>query len=78
MVGDNPERRLWQDGFADPSTHEFVKSDVPTLLLTGEFDERSPTEHSRRIAASLSRAWLYELPGESHGGAVTGSTVSAR
>jgi hypothetical protein len=53
-----------------------VKSDVPTLLLTGEFDERAPTDHSRRIAASLSRAWLYELPGESHGGAVTGCHAS--
>jgi pimeloyl-ACP methyl ester carboxylesterase len=72
LVGDNPECAEWQERFADPSAHAFVSSDTPTLLLTGEFDDRSPTNLSRRIAASLTRAWVHELPGESHGGAVAG------
>ena len=75
-VQDNPECELWQDDFADASEHEFVKSEIPTLLLTGEFDERAPTDLSKRIASSLSHAWLYELPGESHGGMVTGCHAS--
>jgi pimeloyl-ACP methyl ester carboxylesterase len=72
LIGDNAECELWQERFADATAHELVRSDVPTLLLTGEFDERAPTALSRRIAASLTRAWLFELPGESHGGSVTG------
>jgi pimeloyl-ACP methyl ester carboxylesterase len=76
MVGDNPECRLWQERFAEPWTHDFVESGIPTLLITGEFDDRSPTEHSRKIAESLSFHWIHEMPGESHGGAITGCHAS--
>ena len=41
-----------------------VRSDIPTLILTGYFDDRTPTEHARRIAATLSRAYLVEFPDE--------------
>jgi pimeloyl-ACP methyl ester carboxylesterase len=43
-----------------------VRSDIPTLILTGHFDDRTPTEHARRIAATLSRAYLVEFPDEGH------------
>jgi alpha-beta hydrolase superfamily lysophospholipase len=43
-----------------------VRSDIPTLILTGYFDDRTPTEHTRRIAATLSRAYLVEFPDEGH------------
>lgn len=59
--------KLWQDRFADPSEHAPVQSDIPTLLLTGEFDWNTPTEGARRIAATLKRSYLYEIPGERHG-----------
>ena len=58
---------LWQDRFADPSTYAPVKNDIPTLILTGEFDDRAPTEHGRQIASRLKRAYHYDFPGETHG-----------
>lgn len=43
-----------------------VRSDIPTLILTGYFDDRAPTAHARRIAATLRRAYLVEFPDEGH------------
>jgi len=43
-----------------------VRSDIPTLIVTGYFDDRTPTEHARRIAVTLSRAYLVEFPDEGH------------
>jgi len=57
---------IWQTRFADPSEHESIRSDIPTLIFTGRFDDRTPTEHARRIAATLSRSYLYEFPNEGH------------
>jgi pimeloyl-ACP methyl ester carboxylesterase len=58
---------LWQSRFADPAEQVPVRSDVPTLILTAEFDDRTPTELARRIAATLRRAYVFELPGMGHG-----------
>ena len=52
--------------FADSADHELVRSDIPTLILTNEFDDRTPTEHGRRIAAALPNAHVFELPGVGH------------
>jgi len=57
---------IWQTRFADPSEHKPVRSDIPTLILSGRFDDRTPTEQARRIAATLSHAYLYEFPNEAH------------
>ena len=57
---------IWQTRFADKSEHQAVRSDIPTLILSGRFDDRTPTEHARRIAATLSHAYLYEFPNEGH------------
>jgi pimeloyl-ACP methyl ester carboxylesterase len=43
-----------------------VRSSIPTLILTGYFDDRTPTEHARRIASTLGRAYLVEFPAEGH------------
>ncbi|MFL5617283.1 MAG: alpha/beta fold hydrolase [Gemmatimonadaceae bacterium] len=56
----------WLPRFADSSARSPVRSDVPTLIMTGYFDDRTPTAHARRIAATLSRSFLVELPDEAH------------
>jgi pimeloyl-ACP methyl ester carboxylesterase len=56
----------WLPRFADPSTRRPVHSDVPTLIMTGYFDDRTPTAYARRIAGTLGRAHLVELPDEAH------------
>jgi pimeloyl-ACP methyl ester carboxylesterase len=60
------ECEIWQQRFADPSDLLPLRSDIPTLLLNGEFDERTPADHARRGASRLAHAYLYEIPGESH------------
>jgi pimeloyl-ACP methyl ester carboxylesterase len=68
-----PFRRLidreceeWLPHSGDGSMPAPVRSDIPTLILTGYFDDRTPTEHAHRIAATLRRAYLVEFPDEGH------------
>jgi pimeloyl-ACP methyl ester carboxylesterase len=56
----------WLPRFAEPSARVPVRSDVPTLIMTGYFDDRTPTTQARRIAATLGRAFVVELPDEAH------------
>jgi pimeloyl-ACP methyl ester carboxylesterase len=56
----------WLPHLPDGSMPPPVRGDIPTLILTGYFDDRAPTEHARRIAATLSRVYLVEFPDEGH------------
>jgi pimeloyl-ACP methyl ester carboxylesterase len=56
----------WQDRFASEDERTPVTSDIPALILTGEFDRRTPPEFGRRIAATLYRAHVVELPATLH------------
>ena len=58
---------IWQRRFVDSADLSPVKSNIPTLIITGELDDRTPTEHARRGAAGLTRKYMFEIPGESHG-----------
>lgn len=44
-----------------------VHSDVPALLLHGEYDPIHPPSWGRLAASTLSRSFYYELPGMGHG-----------
>jgi pimeloyl-ACP methyl ester carboxylesterase len=66
LTNDSATCRHFLERFADAADHEFVRSDIPTLILTNEFDDRTPTDHGRRIVGSLGHAYLYELPGLGH------------
>ena len=50
----------------DPSFKEPLVSDIPTLVLAGEFDPVTPPEYGQRIAESLSRGYFFGFPGVSH------------
>jgi pimeloyl-ACP methyl ester carboxylesterase len=63
---DDRECEAWLSRFGDRSTQTPVRSDIPTLILTGYFDDRTPADQARRIAATLSRVSLVELPNEGH------------
>jgi hypothetical protein len=62
----------WLPRFGDAATRTAVRSDIPTLILTGHFDDRTPAEHARSIASTLSRAYLVEFPDEGHDARPTG------
>jgi pimeloyl-ACP methyl ester carboxylesterase len=44
-----------------------VRSDVPTLLLSGELDPITPPEFAAEVAAGLTRAQQVTFPGGTHG-----------
>jgi pimeloyl-ACP methyl ester carboxylesterase len=46
---------------------EPVKSDVPTLLLSGDFDPITPPNFAKQIAPDLSRVQLVTFPRGAHG-----------
>jgi len=73
MVARQPFRRVidreceeWLPHLRDGSMPAPVRSEIPTLILTGYFDDRTPTDHAYRIAATLGRAYLVEFPDEGH------------
>jgi pimeloyl-ACP methyl ester carboxylesterase len=67
LINTQEECPFWQQRFAAPADRSFVKSAIPTLILTAEFDDRTPTDYGRRIAAHLEHAQVVELPGLAHG-----------
>jgi pimeloyl-ACP methyl ester carboxylesterase len=62
---------LWQERFADASTYAAVRSDIPTLILTTEFDDRTPPAYGRLLATTLKRSFVYEFPGLVHAVEIT-------
>jgi pimeloyl-ACP methyl ester carboxylesterase len=57
---------FWDSGTAEPIEREPVRSDVPTLVLAGEFDPITPPAWAHRAAATLSVAGVVEFPGVGH------------
>jgi pimeloyl-ACP methyl ester carboxylesterase len=57
----------WGVAPADAAEKEAVVSDVPTLILAGEFDPITPPAWGRLAGETLSRSYYYEFPGLGHG-----------
>ena len=57
----------WDAGQADASANEPVRSDVPTLLLAGQFDPIAPPQWGQRVAEALDHGYFFEYPGMGHG-----------
>ena len=57
----------WDAGVADPTSWEPVVSDIPTLVMTGEYDPNLAPAWGERVASTLSAASVFEYPGIGHG-----------
>jgi pimeloyl-ACP methyl ester carboxylesterase len=57
----------WVTGPSKAIENEAVISEIPTLILSGEFDPITPPEWGRLTAKTLSNAQFFEFPGFSHG-----------
>jgi len=57
----------WQAGQADPVENMAVSSDLPSLVLAGQFDPVTPPEWGQMAAETLSNHYYYEFPGLAHG-----------
>ncbi len=59
--------KAWNVAPADARENLPVKSDVPVLVLSGEFDPDTPPQWARAMAANLPNARFVLMPGRSHG-----------
>ncbi len=63
---------LWPAGSAGAVENEPVTSDIPTLVLAGEYDPITPPAWGASAAAYLSSASFVEFPGLGHGTSISG------
>lgn len=56
----------WTGIAPDPRENQPVTSDVPTLILAGEFDPITPPAWGRMTAGHLANSYYYEFPGNGH------------
>jgi pimeloyl-ACP methyl ester carboxylesterase len=64
--------QVWPRGPVDPDLHAALRSDVPTLLLSGEVDPVTPPDDAERAAQGLTHHRHLVLKGEGHGQIATG------
>jgi pimeloyl-ACP methyl ester carboxylesterase len=64
--------KLWPRGPVDSDLHSPLKSDIPTLLLSGEADPVTPPADAERAAQGLAQHRHLILSGEGHGQVATG------
>ncbi len=64
--------KLWPRGPVDADLHSPLKSDIPTLLLSGEADPVTPPAAAERAARGLAHHRHLILSGEGHGQVATG------
>ncbi|MEM6708714.1 MAG: alpha/beta hydrolase [Pseudomonadota bacterium] len=58
---------VWPKGPVDPGFHEPLRSAVPTLLLSGEFDPITPPANAEAVIPGLTDARHIVAPGQGHG-----------
>jgi pimeloyl-ACP methyl ester carboxylesterase len=63
--------KIWPRGPVDVQLHAPLRSDVPTLLLSGEADPVTPPEDALKAARYLSHHRNLVLEGEGHGQVAT-------
>jgi len=64
--------QAWGGGEADPVENEPVISDIPTLVLAGEYDPVTPPAWGQTVAGDLINGYYLKFPGVGHGASVSG------
>ncbi len=57
----------WPQGATDETLWRPFESDVPTLLLSGQWDPVTPSEGAKHVLTGLSQGRHLVAPGQSHG-----------
>ena len=60
----------WDSGRAGPEENQAVTSDLPILLMSGEFDPVTPPAWGQHAAETLENDIFVEFPGVGHGASV--------
>lgn len=67
-----PFCEAWAAGVAPVTENEAVSSDIPTLLVAGEFDPVTPPRYTQLVGETLSNSAFIEIPGAGHGPSLDG------
>ncbi len=59
--------KLWNVPPAPATENQAVTSDVPTLVLSGEFDPITPPAYGKEAAQTLSKSFFFQIPRAGHG-----------
>lgn len=59
--------RYWESGSADDAFRSPPVSDVPTMMLAGEFDPVTPPQWAEQAAQKLGAAQVFVFPAVGHG-----------
>ena len=57
----------WSEKHAGPDETLAVESDVPSLILAGDYDPITPPAWGRRAAQTLEKSFFFQFPGVGHG-----------
>jgi pimeloyl-ACP methyl ester carboxylesterase len=58
--------RMWSVQEADPAVKQPLVSDIPTLVLAGQFDPVTPPEYGQLVASRLPNSAFYNFPQAGH------------
>jgi pimeloyl-ACP methyl ester carboxylesterase len=57
---------IWETAPYDPLDAEPVVSDIPTLIISGEYDPTTPPRYGAHVAENLSNGFFFEFAGRGH------------
>ncbi|CAN5358049.1 hypothetical protein BH24ACT7_BH24ACT7_25190 [soil metagenome] len=63
---------MWQAGTPPAFENEAIESDIPTLVMAGQYDPITPPAWGERVADQLTNATFVEFPAIGHAAAVSG------
>ncbi len=58
---------VWKVSHSNPVENKPVKSDIPALVITGEYDAYTPPAWGASVAKNLKNGFLFETPWVGHG-----------
>ena len=62
----------WGAGQAEARENELVTSDIPALVMTGEYDPIVPPAYGQTAVETLANGYFFEYPGVGHGASSSG------
>ena len=67
-----PVCNAWKAGTAPAVENQPVRSDLPTLVTSGEYDPVTPPSNGQAAASTLPHSFFFEFPGFGHGASLDG------
>jgi pimeloyl-ACP methyl ester carboxylesterase len=69
--GDFDACKIWNVPAAPAAQDQAVSSDIPTMVVAGQYDPVTPPDWSKGAASTLSKSFFFQVPGAGHGPSLT-------